>query len=268
MMDIGTAKPPKKILKEIPHHFIDIIDPDEEYNAGQFGTDARKRIGEIFSREHLPIVVGGSGLYIRSLVDGMFEGARKDEAVRQVIEKRLEEEGPETLLKELHSVDPSATMTMKTLHRRRLVRALEVYHATGVPLSRWQAKKIAIDFEPVFIGLRWERKQLYEMINSRVDDMMKEGLLDEVKKLEDKGYTDKLQSLNTPGYKELFAHLRNEISLERAVELIKQHTRNYAKRQMTWFNAEKRMRWFDMSSYKEIENIAILLASSKYNHKK
>jgi len=262
-MDIGTAKPPQKMLKEIPHHFIDIIDPDEEYNAGQFGIDARKTIDEIFVRKHLPIIVGGSGLYIRSLVDGIFEGAGKDETVRIAIEKRLEEEGPEMLLKELHAVDPEAVMTMKTLHRRRLVRALEVYHATGVPLSQWQAKKIAIDFDPVFIGLRWERKQLYEMINSRVDDMMKEGLLEEVKKLKSKGYTDKLRSLNTPGYKELFAYLRHEISLERAVELIKQHTRNYAKRQMTWFNAEKRMRWFDVSSHEEIENIAILLAVKK-----
>jgi len=256
MMDIGTAKPPKNILKEIPHHFIDIIDPDEEYNAGQFGIDARKTIDEIFSRGRLPIVVGGSGLYIRSLVDGMFEGAGKDEGMRQKIEKRLADEGPEVLLKELHSVDPESTMTIKTLHRRRLVRALEVYHATGVPLSQWQVKKIAIDFEPVFVGLRWERKLLYDQINRRVDEMMAAGLLDEVEKLKAKGYTDTLQSLNTPGYKELFAHLRHEIPLERAVELIKQHTRNYAKRQMTWFNAEKRMRWFDVSSYEEIYGVA------------
>jgi len=260
MMDIGTAKPPKSVLKEIPHHYIDIINPDEEYNAGQFGIDARKTIDEIYSREHLPIVVGGSGLYLRSLVDGMFEGAQKNDAVHQKIEKRLADEGPEALLKELHAVDPEATMTMETLHRRRLVRALEVYHATGIPLSQWQGKKIAIDFEPVFVGLRWERKQLYQMINDRVDEMMAAGLFDEVKNLKAKGYTDKLQSLNTPGYKELFAHLRHEITIERAVELIKQHTRNYAKRQMTWFNAEKRMRWFDVSSYEEIQQVAKTLA--------
>ena len=180
----------------------------------------------------------------------------KDETIRKKLEARLLEEGEESLLNELHAIDPAATMTKETLHRRRLIRALETYYTSGVPLSQWQTQKIEIAFEPVFIGLRWERQQLYSMINARVDTMMRAGLMDEVLALREKGYDDSLQSLNTPGYKELFSHLRGEITLERAVTLIKQHTRNYAKRQTTWFNAEKRMRWYNVNEMMEINYIA------------
>jgi len=255
-MDIGTAKPSNDILGKYTHHFINIVNPGQEYNAGEYGRDARKTIDEIFTRSHLPIVVGGSGLYIRSLIDGLFEGAGKDNEIRLSLEKRLEIEGAEKLLDELHSVDPGATMTLKTLHRRRLVRALEAFYVSGLPLSQLHAMKPSIQFHPEFVGLRWDRKQLYSMIDNRVNEMMDAGLLQEVQSLYTHGFDDSLQSLNTPGYKELFSFLRNEISMERAIELIKQHTRNYAKRQITWFNVEKRMRWFDMQTLAEIEQTA------------
>ncbi len=257
LLDIGTAKPSKEILAKTPHHFIDILNPEEEYNAAKFGNDARKTIAEIYSRDRLPIVAGGSGLYIRSLCDGLFKGPGKDEAIRRKLEFRIIEEGAEVMLRELRVVDPGATMTIETLHRRRLIHALETYYATGIPLTQWQAHKIDIPFRPVFVGLRWERQELYKMINARVDDMMRTGLMDEAMQLREKGYDDSLQSLNTPGYKELFAHLRGEITLERAIILIKQHTRNYAKRQTTWFNGDERIRWIDMNESSVIENIAV-----------
>lgn len=243
LMDIGTAKPSKEILREFKHHFIDIVDPDEEYSAGIFGHEAALVVADIQARGLTPLVVGGSGLYIRALVDGLHRAPGHDDRVREHLEKRLSEEGIDALLNELQQRDPETAAEITMKHQRRIIRALEVLEATGIPLSQWKHDQEPRAFTPQLIGLHWERATLYQRINQRVDEMMKEGLLEEVEMLQSKGYTDALQSLNSPGYKELFAYLRGEHSLERAVDLIKQHTRNFAKRQVTWFSRDKRIEW-------------------------
>lgn len=242
-LDIGSAKPSPAILREVRHHFVDIVNPDEAYSAGRFGHDAANTIADIIARGAVPVIVGGSGLYLRALTDGLHAAPGENAVIRAELERRAETEGTRALLEELKKCDPVTASRIEMTHTRRIIRALEVFLDTGTPLSVWQADQASRAFEPRMIGLRWERAALYARIEERVDEMMAAGLLDEVVALQAREYTDTMQSLNTPGYKELFAYLRGETTLERAVELIKQHTRNYAKRQVTWFARDKRITW-------------------------
>jgi tRNA dimethylallyltransferase len=253
----GTAKPTPEELKQVKHHFIDEILPDRHFSAGEFGIEGRKRIQEITSKGKLPIVVGGTGLYIRSLVDGLFSGPGREEDIREEIEARMVSEGAEIILEELRQVDPEAAARMLPSNQRRIIRALEVYYATGKPISiHYGEHQREPLFNAVFVGLQWERKVLYERINLRVDAMFTAGFLDEVRGLLALGYDDRQKSLQTVGYKEAFAFLRNEIKYDRMVELMKQNTRRFAKRQLTWFRKDKRIRWFDVSEASEIPGIA------------
>jgi len=256
-LTIGTAKPSAAELKEAKHYFIDEILPDQHFSAGEFGVEGRKIIGDIVKRKKLPIVVGGTGLYVRSLVDGLFAGPGRKEDLRDDLEARLESEGAEVLLEELRRVDPEAAARMLPSNQRRIIRALEVYYATGKPISQHhdEHKKKKI-FNPVFVGLHWERKRLYERIDSRVEKMLAAGFVDEVKNLLSRGYDDRLKSLQTVGYKEVFAFLREEIAIDRMAELMKQNTRRFAKRQLTWFRKDERIRWFDIEKEDEIPQIA------------
>ena len=257
LLTIGTAKPSPDELKKVKHYFVDEILPDQHFSAGEFGIDGRKIIDEIVKQKKLPIVVGGTGLYVRSLVDGLFTGPGRKEDVREELEARLESEGANALLEELRRVDPEAAARMLPSNQRRVIRALEVYYATGKPISQHhdehEHKKF---FNPVFVGLQWERKKLYDRINFRVDRMLAAGFLDEVKRLLSLGYDDRYNSLQTVGYKEAFAFLRKEINYERMVELMKQNTRRFAKRQLTWFRRDARVRWFDVGEESEILRIA------------
>jgi len=257
LLTIGTAKPTLDELKEVKHYFVDKILPDQFFSAGEFGVDGRKIIDKIVEREKLPIVVGGTGLYVRSLVDGLFSGPGRKEDIREELEARLESEGAKALLAQLRRVDPEAAARMLPSNQRRIIRALEVYYATGKPISQHhgehEKKKF---FNPVFVGLQWERKKLYDRINYRVDRMLAAGFLDEVKGLLSHGYDDRHKSLQTVGYKEAFAFLRKEVSYERMVELMKQNTRRFAKRQLTWFRKDARIRWFDIEEEGEIPRIA------------
>jgi tRNA dimethylallyltransferase len=257
LLTIGTAKPSPDELKKVKHHFVDEILPDQHFSAGEFGIDGRKIIDKIVKQKKLPIVVGGTGLYVRSLVDGLFTGPGRKEDVREELEARLESEGANALLEELRRVDPEAAARMLPSNQRRVIRALEVYYATGKPISQHhdehEHKKF---FNPVFVGLQWERKKLYDRINFRVDRMLAAGFLDEVKRLLSLGYDDRYNSLQTVGYKEAFAFLRKEINYERMVELMKQNTRRFAKRQLTWFRRDARVRWFDVGEESEILRIA------------
>jgi tRNA dimethylallyltransferase len=244
-MDIGTAKPSPKARREVPHHFLDIRDPDDEYNAGLFGGEGRRVIREILGRGRLPVVVGGSGLYVRSLIDGLFDGPGADAALRERLEQRRKEEGIASLLRELQRVDPETARGVDISHPRRLLRALEVYHQTGVPISRLQReKKPEIPFTAVQVGIRLEREEMYARVNLRCDVMLESGLVGEVDQLLAKGYSPSLNSLNTVGYAEVIRYRQGKISEGEMVELFKRNTRRYAKRQMTWFGADMRIRWY------------------------
>lgn len=243
-LDIGTAKPSREQLRRVHHYFVDELLPDQEFNAGVFGEKGRMVIATLLRRGTTPIVVGGSGLYIQSLIDGLFEGPGADKDFRESLERRIKEGGLAQLVEELRAVDPDSAARIDPTKPRRVIRALEVYHATGKPLSRHHREaNITIDFIPVMVGIDWERKTLYERINRRCDEMIAAGLLAEVENLEKLGYVPPLNALNTVGYAEAFAYRRGEISYQEMVRLIKQNTRRYAKRQLTWFRRDKRIHW-------------------------
>ncbi len=211
-MDIGTAKVDKELQKEIRHHFIDILDPSDYYSAGMFARDARNKIAEIQKKDILPIVVGGSGLYIRALVDGIFELDAKDADLRDTLDQRVEEEGLSVLYSELKQVDPHYAAKLSVHDKQRILRALEVYQLTGRSFSEWhETKPQAASFEPVFIGLNAERELLYKRINDRVNRMFKLGLVSEVNNLIQLGFGRQMNALNTVGYKEVFYWLDQEI---------------------------------------------------------
>lgn len=256
-LDIGASKPTKEELKEVPHHFVDAFDPGQDYNAGEFGHDARKKIVEISKRRKQPILVGGSGLYVKAVVDGFFDGPGKDPEVREQLEARLREEGPLALMKALEQVDPASAVGMELTKPRRIIRALEVYSITGKPLSVFHKEQSsAAPFETVQFGIEWERADLYERINKRVESMLARGLIEEVKYLKTLGYDRRLNALNSVGYKEVFEYLDGNLDHETMVELIKRNTRRFAKRQLTWFRADKRITWLKMSISSSFEELA------------
>lgn len=247
-MNIGTAKPSDDELQTIPHHCIDIREPHEYFSAGQFGRLARPIIDDIFSRDKQPIVVGGSGLYIRALVDGVFEGNYRDESVRMKLRNKAEEQGIDFLYGRLKKVDPLASEKIHANDLRRIVRALEVYEVTGQPISIIQKENTEpADFSPHFYALSWDREVIYGRIESRVDLMVTDGLVNEVRLLLEKGYSLDDNAMDSVGYKEIVQHLNGEISLDEAIGLIKQNTRRFAKKQMTWFRQDKRIQWIDVA---------------------
>ncbi len=260
-LDVGTAKPTKAQRREVKHYFIDELEPDEIFNAGDFGRKGREMIDDIFQRRSVPIVVGGSGLYIQSLIDGFFQGPSADNEVRHRLYERLHAEGVEVLLSELRKIDPASAARMLPSNTRRIVRALEVYELTGVPLSELQKEKIQIHFTPLMIGLQWDRRVLYGRINRRVDVMLEDGLLEEVRKLIELGYSEETNSLQTVGYHEALSHLQGEIGYDTMVELIKRNTRRFAKRQLTWFRREKRIRWFSIDDEQDFPSIAVKIVN-------
>jgi tRNA dimethylallyltransferase len=260
-LNIGTAKPSPKELSEIVHHCIDIRDPNERFAAGDFQLIGRNSIDAAYRKGKLPIVCGGTGLYIRGVIDGFFEQPEFSGEHRAMLENRLRNEGKEVLYRELLSIDPVAASTMDATKYRRVIRALEVYYETGITISQFHAGHRRDEiYDAEWIGLEWERKILYGCIDTRVDAMIRNGFLDEVKTLVSLGYDDRYQSMQTVGYKEALQCLRNEVTHERMIELMKQNTRRFAKRQLTWFRKENRIAWYPVSSDNDISLIAGKLA--------
>jgi tRNA dimethylallyltransferase len=255
-MDIGTAKPSNEEQKHIKHYFLDELTPDRDFNAGEYGKHGRNIIDGIVRAGKHPIVVGGSGLYIQSLIDGFFEGPAKDQDIRERLYARLHTDGAESLLEELKKVDPLAASKMLPSNTRRIIRALEVYHLSGIPLSQHHRRQSSEIFESVFVGLEWDRKKLYERINRRVDRMIEAGLVEEVKALLRMGYNTSLNSLQTVGYREVFLHLEGKLDHGTMVDQIKQNSRRFAKRQLTWFRRDKRIHWFHVEDESEFPEIA------------
>ena len=256
-MDIGTAKPTLAERAAVPHHFVDVRNPDEDYNAGVFGEEAREEAGRIAARGKSVLVVGGSGLYVHSMVDGFFDGPPADPEFRERMEERLTKEGLEALLEELGRVDPITRARIDVTKPRRVIRALEVYHATGHPISMLQQeRKIEIPFTARIFGLSVERSALYARIEARCERMLDEGLEGEAAALESRGYGAGLNALNTVGYAEVNAWRRGEIVREEMVRLFKQNSRRYAKRQGTWFRKDARVEWIDAGEGRGAASIA------------
>jgi tRNA dimethylallyltransferase len=251
---IATASPLKEELSKIKHYFIGEKELDELVNAGEYGKAGRDKIAELLSKNKIPIIVGGSGLYIKSLIDGLFEKETENEKIRNDLESRLLNEGKESLFEELKKIDSESANRMDATKFRRVIRALEAYYVTGKKMSDLQKEKMNVEFEAIQIGLNLPREYLYDRINNRVDRMMENGLLEEVKLLLEKGYHYKTQnSLNTVGIKEVIKYLEGELTQDQMITLIKQNTRHYAKRQMTWFRKDKRIKWIKVSENKSIE---------------
>lgn len=255
-LDIGTAKPTLEELNSIKHHFIDILDPSAEFNASMFEIEALKIITELHSQNKIPIIAGGSGLYVKALIDGIFDSIDSDEDYRIELFELKNKFGNEYLYEELKKIDPVSAEKMLPQNWKRIIRALEVYKISGEPIWKLQSsyqREVNVNF--IQYGLNWEREILYKNIEARVDKMIEDGLIDEVSNLINK-YDKSLNSLNTVGYKEIIEFLENKISKERAVELIKRNTRRYAKRQLTWFRKDERIKWIDISSLSEIDKVS------------
>lgn len=241
---VATSAPSLNDRKLIKHYFIEELNLDEEFNAGEYGKQAREIIEDILNRGKTPVIVGGSGLYVRSLIEGFFDEEIKDKKIRAELNEKLKQKGREFLYNELKEIDKIAAAAMLPSNIRRIIRALEIYYATGKKISELHKNKIEIKFRTHQYGLMLDRKYLYERINERVDEMIKAGLVEEVRALWDRGYNYKnFNSLNTVGIKEVMKYFENEYNYEEMVEMIKQNTRRYAKRQMTWFNKDKKIKW-------------------------
>jgi len=256
-MDIGTAKPSLEDQQVVPHYFIDILDPRERYTAGRFEREALALCEELIKKDRMVVVCGGTGLYLKALTEGLDQFPDIDKKVIDNLEKEADsEDGLNDLKEELKASDPEYFESMDTENPRRLVRALSVIRQSGRPFSSFQTgnqKKRSFGVD--FFVLERPRNVLYERINRRVDDMMNAGFLKEAKVLSQKYPLD---SIDTVGYSELLDHLDGRISLEEAVEKIKQHTRNYAKRQITWFKKVKNAEW--LSFEEEDQVIETILA--------
>jgi tRNA dimethylallyltransferase len=245
-LNIGTAKPGERERSLVPHHLYDVIEPDEVYSAGRYMTEAREICREIAGRNRTPIVVGGAGLYLRALLEGVFEGPGRSDALRRRLHALADRAGVERLYRLLHRRDAEAAARIQPADRVRIVRALEVYFATGRPISRLQPSRQPLaGFRIVKLGLNLPRAELYARIDRRVETMFREGLVEEVAGLLDEGYAPELKAFEALGYRAVVKALRGELSLDEAVELTKRDTRRYAKRQLTWFKREKDMQWIE-----------------------
>lgn len=258
-MDIGTAKPSNDEMEGIKHYLIDEIDPAREYNVAIFQDMAKKYIQDISSRSKLPIIVGGTGLYVNSLVYTWdFTETSSDWEYRNSLEKLVKEKGKEYLHDKLREVDPESAKIIHPNNVKRVIRALEVYNSTGKTKSYYNdlSKQKENNYNLSIVGLTMDREMLYKRINLRVDLMIEKGLVSEVEKLLNMGYKEDLISMQALGYKEIIKYLKGEYSLEEAIEILKRDTRRFAKRQLTWFRRDNRIKWFDVNNYPDKNKLA------------
>lgn len=255
-MDVGTAKLSKEEQAVVPHHMIDIHDPDYPYSVSEFQEAVIRLIPEITARKKLPFIVGGTGLYVESVCYNFaFTPAPGDEAFRMAQETYADQHGEEALFAKLKEVDAASAEKLHPNDKRRIIRALEIFHFTGIPLSKHLTdQKKESPYELCIIGLTMDRSKLYARIEERVDQMLQYGLVQEVAGLLEKGISPDAVSMQGLGYKEIVRYLLGEITLEEAAQLLKRNTRRFAKRQLSWFRHMKEIEWVDMI---EEENYAI-----------
>jgi len=264
-MDIGTAKPTIVEQQGIKHYMIDVVEPSEDFSVAKYQKMAKRCIREVYSKGKLPILVGGTGLYVNSIICDMdFKETVTDWGYREKLKKLAEIYGNEYLYKELEKIDKETAAKLHVNDLKRIIRALEIYKFTGKTPSQLQPER-TIDkpneeFDSLIIGLTVRnREELYKRIDKRVDLMIERGLVDEVKKLKEKGFTRALVSMQGLGYKEIMGYLDGEYTLEEAIEKLKRETRRFAKRQLTWFRRNKQIKWFFIDEFANkhdlIENI-------------
>lgn len=246
-MDIGTAKPKPEQMKLVPHHVVDCVDPDVYFSVADYQRLADKAITDIQERGKVPMLVGGSGMYFRAVVDGLFDGPNADKELRKRLKQEAEEHGVPWLYERLKIIDPKAANIIHHNDLLRIIRALEVFELSGNRISdlqqQWNGENPRYHF--IAFGLNRPREELYRRIELRIDQMMVDGLLDEVHNLS--GYSRDLLSMNCLGYKEFLGYIDGIYSLDEAIDLVKRNTRHYAKRQLTWFKKDKRITWIDLS---------------------
>lgn len=248
-MDIGTAKITPEEMEGIPHHLIDILDPQERFSVSDFQELARSHILQLNERGKLPILVGGTGLYVQSVTHG-FEFAKNgsNDTIRRKWQDFLEEYGPQALFNELERRDPAFAQTLHPNNSRRVVRALELWESTGKSMAEFQGDwDNDSPYHLVMLGLTMDRTQLYERINDRVDLMVQNGLIEEIQALIGQGVPLDAQAFQAIGYKEIIPFLQGECSKEEAIDLLKRNTRRFAKRQLTWFRRINEITWFDLT---------------------
>lgn len=273
-LDIGTAKPSKEERVQAPHHLIDIIEPNESFDAARFASLADETIVDIAGRGKLPIIVGGTGLYIKALIQGLAEAPSRDDVYRKELEVIRKEKGTPYLYKILSEKDPKTALKLKANDSTRVIRALEVFHSTGRSISEIHKEHKFKErrYEALKIGITLPREELYKKLEERVDSMIKAGLEDEVRRLVDR-YGSDAQALKAVGYREICDVIASGAKqspetnclqgiatsacggLAMTKALIKRNTRHYAKRQLTWFRADKEIKWFEPSSLKEIKKV-------------
>lgn len=247
-MDIGTAKPTCEERTQAVHHLIDFVEPDAEFSVADYTALAHEKIADIYSRGKMPVVCGGTGLYINSLIDDVTFGEMEtDYALRAELRTIAEEQGAQVLLDMLAEFDEESAKKIHPNNLKRLIRAIEFYKVTGVPISKHQemTKQVESRYNPLMMIIDHDREVLYDRINQRVDIMLQEGLIDEVKSLMEKGYTRDMNSMKGIGYKEVMDYLEGTVTFDEMTEILKQSTRHYAKRQLTWFRRDERINYID-----------------------
>ncbi|MBN2260899.1 MAG: tRNA (adenosine(37)-N6)-dimethylallyltransferase MiaA [Clostridiales bacterium] len=258
-LDIGSAKPSKEEREQIPHHLIDCVDPFTDFSVSDYKKMANEKIREIISRGKLPILVGGTGLYLNSLYYIMnFNDSKQDLAYRSELEELAKVNGNEFVHNLLMKIDESSASQIHPNNLKRVIRALEINKISGKNKKDYRENLILNeDYEFILIGLNMDRKKLYARINRRVDSMIDNGLIDEVKKLKSLGLNDSFNSMKGIGYKEVLGYLDKKYELDTMITLIKLNSRHYAKRQLTWFKQYEKMKWFDLDTYSNINGTII-----------
>jgi len=261
-MDIGTGKPSKADQQRVRHHLIDVVDPDEEFNAALYRRLATEAIEDIQRHGKNALVCGGTGLYLKALTHGLFTGPGQDPDLRRTLEQEINDNGLAPMYQRLVDIDASVLSSIHPNDRQRIIRALEVYRITGKPISAWQKEHAFQEesFEVLKIGLMRERAELYDLINRRSERMMEAGLLDEVRGLVSRGYSLELKPLRSVGYRQMGEVIQGAKNVVEALDEMKQETRRLAKRQLTWYRADTDIHWY----YPEKQQDEILSAARQF----
>ncbi|MGD2272320.1 MAG: tRNA (adenosine(37)-N6)-dimethylallyltransferase MiaA [Desulfobacterales bacterium] len=256
-MDIGTAKPPLCEQKKIEHHMLDVVDPDEPFDAARYSFLARKTIAELHAKDIIPFIVGGTGLYIKALLYGLFRAGPLESGIRRRLKNEAAAIGSESLHRRLASIDSDSALKIHPHDTYRIIRALETFEAAGEPISAYQHGHQFGDaaFTVLKIGLNLPRETLYLRINRRVDAMIDAGFVDEVRRLLEKGYTAKLKSMQAIGYRHLVSYVQGYLPWDETVRTLKRDTRRYAKRQLTWFRSDPEIVWVQPTKMARLHSI-------------